>query len=132
MTGMENMMQELIRSQEDFKAQVRAQVEQDRLHAAKMNENMTANMSTMQETMVMNLMKAMEGMRVEPRRTDRRGRVRDRVTRELSLTTDTSDNDRERDRSEGPSQRRRGTHVDEVMSVGESSESEWKVKEGCT
>ena len=124
MTGMENMMQEMIRSLEDFKAQVRAQVEQDRLHAAKMNENITANMSTMQETMMMNLMKAMEGMRAAPRRTDRRGRGMDRVTSELSQITDTSDNDRARDRSEGPSQQRRRTQVDEVMGVGESSESE--------
>ena len=130
-TNLERMMQEMAKDQVEFKAQVN----QERLHASKMHDEVVATMNAMQATMMMKLTQAIEGMatqiavigqrdRSEPRRADRRGREAARNTRELSEITDSTDNARKQTRSEGPTQRRRRTQTDEVMSVSDASDSD--------
>ena len=129
-------MQEMAQDQVEFKAQVN----QERAHASKMHDQVVANMKTMQDTFMLTLMQAVEGIKADmtaqfagaghrersaPRRADRRGRETDRNTREMSEVIDaTGSSRRQQDRSEGPTQRRRRTQVDEVMSVSDASDSE--------
>ena len=128
-------MQEMAKDQVEFKTQVN----QERMHASKMHDQVVANMNTMHETMMLKFTQAVEGIkadvaaqlavagdrdRSEPRRADRRGRGTDRNTRELSEITDATDSGRRQARSEGPSQRRRRTQVDEVTGVSDGSASE--------
>ena len=139
-TTLERMIQEMAKDQVEFKAQVN----QERVHASKMHDQVVATVNAMHDTMMMKLLQAVEGVKVDmtaqivaavgqaveqrdrsaPRRTGRRGRETVRSTRELSEITDATDDGRRQARSEGPTQRRRRTQVDEVMSVSDASESE--------
>ena len=134
-TNLERMMQEMAKDQVEFKAQVN----QERMHASMMHDQVVANMKTMQDTFMMTLMQAVNGIKADmaaqlaqvghrersaPRRADRRGRETDRNAREISEVTDATGSSRQQDRSEGPTQRRRRTQVDEVMSVSDASDSE--------